>query len=485
MSRLRMTSLPWSETPKTRSHGEIPDSATKEFRHVYLPRHAFGFVEAHVNAEDLRLGHVERVAGKVVKEKGIALTPGMFVGEVEIDVVVGAGRADRKAAKSARGGVPLDGCEFERTLGDVTVGGEELRDAAVFVDGQQEHGGRLESCREALAKFAVETLVPEVEGEVGLHRIEAETGEVNLLLGRRFLVAVEQAKHEPLAKFAFDPEREDFRAVALEEVDGTGRLAAGRKGLFQNRQPDRVELGEAVAGDGVAAGQRDDRRDGLRLREGAIGQADVVGVVDPGALVKVVAFGRGGRTAGGRQEVLLPVQRRLVQLDPHAVEEADGRVAGAAVEQVAVRADGGAHDLEAATIKTGLRGGRVMVALGGQETPLDEVDLEHVVAPVVRGSVEELAQPLRRAGMRDVERVEPGLGLRRTDLLECAIRVMHEPVRVQAEDVGGFSDHVGREPDAGLEAEVESFLLTIPNIPFVANVDETIAIKVTIVAPAK
>ena len=61
----------------------------------------------------------------------------------------------------------------------------------------------------------------------------------------------------------------------------------------------------------------------------------MVGVVDPRSFVKVIPLGGSRGAAGGFEEVLfprlLPKTIVLVQLDPHAVEQADRDRARAAI----------------------------------------------------------------------------------------------------------------------------------------------------------
>ena len=109
-----------------------------------------------------------------------------------------------------------------------------------------------------------------------------------------FSSALKMPEHQPFAECLLHLQGEDLRPVALEQVDGPRRLAEGGEHLLQNLQARHVEVGHAVAGDHVAAGEAHDGGGGLGLRHGEIGEDDVVVVVDPGAVVIVIPLGGGG-----------------------------------------------------------------------------------------------------------------------------------------------------------------------------------------------
>ena len=86
--------------------------------------------------------------------------------------------------------------------------------------------------------------------------------------------------------------------------------------------------------------------------------------------MKVITLRRRVCVAVKVSEILFPVKRRIVQVNARTVNESDSVRRRPAIEQMAIRDDGLAHDLGAATAGGGLAVTRIVVAVGAQERPL-------------------------------------------------------------------------------------------------------------------
>ena len=112
--------------------------------------------------------------------------------------------------------------------------------------------------RSSPGDLAVEAFVPEIVGQVGLGRIQPQAAEGKRPLEGFGLAGIEEPGHRPFAKGFPDLEREDGMAVGVEEVHRARCFAVGRQDLLQDLEPARIEVGQAVTGEQVSAGEGDE-----------------------------------------------------------------------------------------------------------------------------------------------------------------------------------------------------------------------------------
>ena len=341
----------------------------------------------------------------------------------------------------------------------MAVGAEKLHAPLVGLERHEAHApGRhlhLEPPREA----ALPGLGPELPGEERLVVRLAELVPVDADLGR-LVRPVEERHHVPRAERTLHREVPHGEVAELRVEVGRTHVRH-RQRLLEHLDAPGGEFAELVAREGLLARQRHDGRLHARLLVGERLVADhhAVGVGPEHDRVREVLVDRAARL----EEDVVPanglvgvhdVRARARRVRVRRLGTGEVSLAG---KEHAVGPDAVAERLHAEL--EGVGAGRVGEA-GADIGPLVEVravagaasahavDLEELVAPVVRGLVEDLLQVRARGGHRGVERelaVPAGNRL--------AVLAVQEPVRVRLVEVR-VARAERRHPEAGTEPEL-------------------------------
>src|SRR5215467_6057951 len=111
----------------------------------------------------------------------------------------------------------------------MAIGRDYLGSAPVFSQGNESDGRRRDKHTELAMDFSQQALLPELEGQQFLPRIEIQARQGDTLLYRATRFKVKEGDDHPLFKWCFYRQCKYLRSFPLKKINGSRRFSKGGK----------------------------------------------------------------------------------------------------------------------------------------------------------------------------------------------------------------------------------------------------------------